>query len=252
MKKNIKKIADSTDIFKHMLLLTLFLLSILGIFVLTKISPIQLKWVALLFLPISILSVVLGLRYYNRLEKNYSLTKRNIIKNNIVCGSMMIIFYIFCICYSVIYSTKDNEISSDYNYYLTNLEEKINFEFPNNSSIKHSNSIEELSNNQILISTSTIKFNNNEEIKDLEKKIKNSSLWIKEDTIILQKLAPIDYINMYNLNNYYLIYIEEFDTFNTAPSQSGVYKTFCFIYNIKQNKLKIYEYYLSFSVSKIN
>lgn len=95
-------------------------------------------------------------------------------------------------------------------------------------------------------------FENKDEIKDLENRIKNSTLWFNDNVTLLEEIAPISYINLSNKNNYYLIYIDDLKTFNTLPSESGVYKMFCFVYNMKKNDLDIYEYYLSFNKFRIN
>ena len=93
-----------------------------------------------------------------------------------------------------------------------------------------------------------MEFNHKEEIRDLEDRIQNSSLWTNNNSSYLQMLEPSIYIGENNKNKYYLIYMEDLNTFNTIPNLSGNYKTFCLVYEMDKNILNIYEYYLMFSV----
>lgn len=232
----LKKIDKTNNTFKRILLLVLFFLSFVVFFVVLSINPIYYKyimWIVLLFIPIPIFLVILGVRYYNVLG-----SRRNI-RRVIITGFMIIFSYMF-----IFFNTLNSSKHSSEKYYLfESLEEKIDFDFPTILTIEHDTWLKETKTSKVITSIMTVNFDETNKINDLEKRIKEDERWLDNTDAILHQLVPLEYVNLSNKNNYYLIYIEELNAFNIYPSQVGVYDTYCFVYNMQQNKLKIYRYY---------
>lgn len=235
--------------FKKIFLLLLFWLSIASLFIgselaifLSKVTndltECKYMWVLLLFLPIPIFSITLGIKYK---KVGYHC------KKNIIGGTIIIILLCIYSYFTVFYFAHKDYLFDDYSY-LNKLEEKIQFDFPNKGKIFTSKLGKIQMPSYQIIATSTVEFDNQEEIEDLEKRIQYSNIWTNNNTTILQSTEPTIYITENNQNIYYLIYIEDLNTFNQIPNQTGKYRTFCFIYDLDKNILNIYEYYLIFSV----
>ncbi len=235
--------------FKRTFLLLLFWLSIASLFIGINLSnylsqitndltEYKYMWVLLLFLPIPIASIVFGKKYK---KMGYSC------KKNIVGGAIMTFLLCIYSYFTIFYFAHKDYLFDDYSY-LTKLEEKIHFDFPKQGKIFTSKLEKIIMPSYQMIATSTVEFHNQEEIRDLEKRIQSSNMWTNYNTTILQSIEPTIYIERDNNDIYYLIYIENFDTVNEIPPQSGEYKTFCFMYDMNENVLNIYEYYLKFSI----
>ena len=235
--------------FKRIFLLLLFWLSIASLFIGIKfadflsqitndLTECKYMWVLLLFLPIPIASVMLGIKYK---RIGYSC------KKNIIGGAIMIFFLCIYSYFTVFYFAHRDYLFDDYSY-LNQLEEKIQFDFPNQGKIFTSKLEKIVMPSYQIIATSKVEFNNQEEIKDLEKRIQDSNIWTNHNTTILQSIEPTIYIEKDDKNIYYLIYIEDFGALNEIPTQTGTYKSFCFMYDMDQNILNIYEYYLMFKI----
>jgi len=234
---------------KKIILLVLFWLSIVGLFIGLDLATIlseitndltefKYMWILLLFLPIPIASVKLGIKYK---RMGYHC------KKNIIGGSIMIFFYCLMSYFTIFYFHERDKLFDDYSY-LTKLESKINFDFPEDGSIVTDMTMPITTSSYQTIATSRVKFYNQDEIKKLESSIKQSEIWTNSNSSYLQMLQPTFYVPNYNTNIYYLIYIEDLNIINTLPTSSGTYKTYYFEYNMEKHDFSIYEYYLFFSI----
>lgn len=234
---------------KKNILLLLFWLSIIGWFIGLKLSAFisditndltgfKYMWILFLMLPIPILSVVLGKKYK---KIGYHC------KKNIIGGVIMILLYIMSGWSTIFYISQKDKLLDDYTY-LTTLEEKINFDFPDDGNILTNKLTTITTSTYQILAISDVTFNNQEEIKELEESINNSEIWTNSNSSYLQIIKPSFFITEYNPNTYYSIYIEDLNTFNTVPNKTGNYKTYYLSYNKENKKLDIYEYNLFFNV----
>ena len=155
----------------------------------------------------------------------------------------MIFFYIIYACFTFMYFANKDRLLDDYTY-LTKLEEKINFDFPNQGKIL-TDKIHLITNdNYKMIAISTVDFENKKEMETFEQSIKQSNIWTNSKSSYLQIIKPTFYTSTYDINDYYLIYIDTLNTINTIPTPSGTYKAYYLNYDYLEKKLFIYEYYL--------
>lgn len=179
--------------------ISLFLASIIGeanIFGVAGI--IRYSWVMLLFIPIGILSILVGLKLKNSKQKY----KKNLIIA-FICLPLLIIFgsyrFIFILNGNVSYDTEKISI----------IEEKIKFKFPNEIKIA--------TNKLDLCNLSYVKIN--DESKDLfEQEIMNSQLWHNSLDIKIRSLLPLDIQYQSKTFEYFLFYNITNDEYNIFPT----------------------------------
>ena len=159
----------------------------------------------------------------------------------------MIFLYVMSGWSTIFYISQKDKLLDDYTY-LTTLEEKINFDFPDDGNILTNKLTTITTSTYQILAISDVTFNNQEEIKELEESIKNSEIWTNSNSSYLQIIKPSFFITENNPNIYYSIYIEDLNTFNTVPNKTGNYKTYYLSYNKENKKLDIYEYNLFFNV----
>lgn len=233
--------------FKKNFLLVLFWLSILSIygasyldgFISGKSDDITgFKYTGFIFLIFSfipIMSLVLGV-YYRK--KGY-LCKKNIVGGAIM--SLIMLMATFSAFFSY-YVVKD-KYSDDYSY-LDNLESIINFEFPDNGDILVDTSFNFNIDDYNILSHTTVTFNNEEEISMFNNSISNSNNWVTKNSSYLKMLEPTFFVSE---SDYYMVYINDLNLYNTVPTNSGTYHMYYLEYKEAESKLNIYEYYLNFS-----
>lgn len=227
--------------FKTNMLKILFVLTILSIFfALGTISFVAEKndrldyeymWICLLFLPISISSIILGKKYR---RKGY------LCKKNIVGG---IIITILLLMYGILpFGSIDNDYS-----YIDKLEKIINFELPNSGII----SLEDYSNVIIepsfeLISKGYVTFKDEKEIKNFEESISLSTIWKNKNSSYMQMQEPNNIVVQLSGKIYYLLYNKDENTYNTIPTKEGKYEMYFLMYDMDENKMYTLNYKYKF------
>ena len=132
---------------------------------------IRYSWVMLLFIPIGILSILIGFKLKNSTQKY----KKNFIVS-FICLPLLIIFG----SYRFIFNSA---VSYDVNEVLI-IEEKINFEIPDD--------IKVATNKLDLYNISYLKIINSESKDMFEQEIGNNQLWQKELKPEIKSLLPLD------------------------------------------------------------
>jgi len=240
MKIKIKNRISQTKFKKNMLKI-LFVLTILSLFFAMKTTSLvaekndrltyEYMWIFLLFMPISILSIILGIKYR---RKGYLCNK------NIVGG---IIITILLLMYGILpFSSVDNDYS-----YVDKLEKIINFELPNSGTI----SLEDYSDVNIssqfeLISKGYITFTDEKEIKIFEESISSSTIWKNKNSSYMQMQEPSSIIVQLSGKIYYLLFNKDENTYNTVPTKEGNYEMYFIMYDMDENKMYTLNYKYKF------
>lgn len=235
----------SDNKFKKNFLLGLFILTIaclwfplfiLAEFETTPTSFTENMWVFYLFLPIPILSIILGIKYK---KVGYKCTK-NIVAGFII-GFLLTVYGSFPFIF-------ENSYIEDYSL-VNEVEEKINFELPDNGEIKTINWDESAMGAIKIISTSYIEFSDNDEIEKFVSDIKNSDKWLNKNNTntYFEMLKPDTVMTGFDGESYDLIYIEDLNTYNTLPTESGIYKVYCLTYDVDNNQMEINYYTFEFN-----
>lgn len=154
---------------------------------------IRYSWVMLLFIPIGILSILIGFKLKNSTQKY----KKNFIVS-FICLPLLIIFGSYRFVFNSTVSYDVNEISI--------IEEKINFEIPNE--------IKVATNKLDFYNISYVKVINNESIEAFEQEIENSTIWQKELNSEIKALLPLDIQYEAEVFDYFLFYNITSDEYN--------------------------------------
>lgn len=234
--------------FKRIFLLVLFWLSIVSVYLasyldafingmIDDITGVKTTGpIYLVFSIIPILSFSLGIYY----RKNGYLCKKNIIGGIIMTVIMVMASLTGFFTY---FNVKDS-FFDDYSY-VNDLEDIIKFELPDTGDIFTDKGFNFNKDGYKLISSSEITFSDKEEIKKFNDSIKNSDIWVSNNSSYLKMLEPVFFVSD---SDYYMVYIKDLNIYNMAPSNSGSYYTYYLEYDIEESKLMVYEYYLSFSI----
>ena len=184
------------------------------------------SWGMWLWLPIPILSIVLGIRYKKRGIKS---TK------NIVAGT---IIGIWLLVFGSFFLMPDFEV--DYNE-IYSYEQIIGIEIPAKGTFIKEEWDESYLQNH---TTNIIKFTNLEEIEKFEKKVEDSNNWLLRDEMSsnLNIFIPITMEGYLTDTCYYSIYIEGIDGYNAIPDETGKYRIYAMMYNFRISTLIIEEY----------
>ena len=178
---------------------------------------IRYSWVMLLFIPIGILSILIGFKLKNSKQKY----KKNLIVS-FICLPLLIIFgsYRFVFNSSVSYDV--NEVSI--------IEEKINFEIPDD--------IKVATNKLDLYNISYLKIINNESKDVFEQEIGNNQLWQKELKPEIKSLLPLDIQYESEVFEYFVFFNITSNEYNISPL-SGQYECIFIAYDCDLQRLII-------------
>lgn len=183
---------------------------------------IRYSWVMWFFIPIGILSIIMGFK----LKRNKQKHKKNLIVG-FICVPVLIIFG----SYRFIFS---NFVSYDViKLYL--IEETTNITLPHEIKIITEKSDE--------YDISYVKITNKESKKNFEGEIKNSELWKNELSLRTQKMLPIIMQNEIQTFDYFLFYNLTTKEYNVTPRDRGVYDTIIMAYDLSLNRLMIINNY---------
>ena len=216
------------------ILLFLFIASIAVIFlaatIIEKMSlgsgDLRYTWIYYLFLPVPIASLSLGLKYKTI---GYS-CKKNIV-GGYICITILLVFgsykYIF-----------GNYRQYDYKL-IYDIGNELLFEFPEGDIVTNTTNFN-IDFYSEINSYSLVYFNESDELKIFENEVQKSNKWTNVNTSQMRSIEPISIDG--TKGNYYLIYIKELKIFNELPKQTGEYNAYYLVYNIDENKLRIYDY----------
>ena len=182
---------------------------------------IRYSWIMLLFIPVGILSILIGLK----LKKSKQKYKKNLIIA-FVCIPLLIIFgsYRFIFNENVSYDTDKVAI----------IEEKIKFEFPNDIKIA--------TTKLDLYDISYVKINDNESKNLFEQEIKNSQLWHKSLEVKIKGLLPLDIQYQSEVFEYFIFYNITSDEYNMFPT-AGEFETIFIAYDCDLQRIIILDDY---------
>ena len=151
------------------------------------------SWIMLIFIPLGILSILVGIK----LQQNKQSYKKNFIIA-VICLPFLMIFGSYRFVFN-------SDISYDINKVLQ-IEEKINFEIPNE--------IKVATNKLDLYDISYVKFINNESKEAFEQEIRNNTIWQKELNSEIKSLLPLDIQYETEVFEYFLFYNITSDEYN--------------------------------------
>ena len=185
-------------------------------------------WTMWLWLPMPILSIILGLKYK---KKGYKCQK-NIVAGFIV-GFLLLVFG----AYTFIFPNED------YQDFLE-LENIINLDLPEQGI--YTKTPWKLGYFKDLTTHTTIF----EEYEKLEEEIMNSKTWLSNQELNSSLQIFISSFNSCDDETvcYYSIYIEDIDKYNTLPEENGNYHIYAMIYKTSLHELVIEEYNYDYKI----
>ena len=193
-------------------------------------NSIKKAWVIWLWLPIPILSIVLGIKYKNA---GFKCTK-NIVAGFIV-GSLLLMYGAFCL-----FPTFEEDYNKIYEY-----QDILGVELPSNGLLEIQDwgtyFDEDKTENTIINA-----YYNEEDVDVLEKQIQNNGNWILSQDMksILKIFIPFN-VFLYQ-DTYISIYNKTTDEYNKIPDEAGIYEIYTMIYDGANNELEIYKYNYSY------
>ena len=157
---------------------------------------IRYSWVILLFIPIGILSILIGFKLKNSTQKY----KKNFIVS-FICLPLLIIFGSYRFIFNSVVSYDVNDVSI--------IEEKINFEIPDD--------IKVATNKFDLYNISYLKIINSESKDMFEQEIGNNQLWQKELKAEIKSLLPLDIQYESKIFEYFVFFNITSNEYNISP-----------------------------------
>ena len=178
---------------------------------------IRYSWVMLLFIPIGILSILIGFKLKNSTQKY----KKNFIVS-FICLPLLIIFGSYRFIFNSAVSYDVNEVSI--------IEEKINFEIPDDIKIA--------TNKLDLYNISYLKIINSESKDIFEQEVGNNQLWQKELKPEIKSLLPLDIQYESEIFEYFVFFNITSNEYNIPPL-SGQYECIFIAYDCDLQRLII-------------
>ena len=157
---------------------------------------IRYSWVMLLFIPIGILSILIGFKLKNSTQKY----KKNFVVS-FICLPLLIIFGSYRFIFNSVVSYDVNEISI--------IEEKINFEIPRD--------IKVATNKLALYDISYLKILNSESKDMFEQEVENNQLWQKELQPEIKSLLPLNIQYESEIFEYFVFFNITSNEYNIPP-----------------------------------
>lgn len=193
-----------------------------------KIDFTSTSWAFWLWLPVPILSIILGYKY----KKNGLKVKKNIISGYIIgillliYGSFWLMFPSSASSYNILYKYKN--IISD------NLPKKGNLQIVNLNS----------SNSEIGKYTLYVAMYKKDDAKDFYNSVKKSDNWVLDSELKsnLKIFVPVNIIQKSSSEVYYSIYNKTLDEYNKLPVNSGDYQIFTMIYDSSKKILEVHKF----------
>ena len=157
---------------------------------------IRYSWVMLLFIPIGILSILIGFKLKNSAQKY----KKNFIVS-FICLPLLIIFGSYRFIFNSVVSYDVNEVSI--------IEEKINLEIPDD--------IKVATNKLDIYNISYLKIINSESKDMFEQEVRNNQLWQKELKSEIKSLLPLDIQYESEIFEYFVFFNITSNEYNIPP-----------------------------------
>ena len=157
---------------------------------------IRYSWVMLLFIPIGILSILIGFKLKNSTQKY----KKNFVVS-FICLPLLIIFGSYRFIFNSVVSYDVNEVSI--------IEEKINFEIPRD--------IKVATNKLDLYDIIYLKILNSESKDMFEQEVRNNQLWQKELKSEIKSLLPLNIQYESEIFEYFVFFNITSNEYNIPP-----------------------------------
>ena len=157
---------------------------------------IRYSWVMLLFIPIGILSILIGFKLKNSTQKY----KKNFVVS-FICLPLLIIFGSYRFIFNSVVSYDVNEVSI--------IEEKINFEIPRD--------IKVATNKLDLYDIIYLKILNSESKDMFEQEVENNQLWQKELQPEIKSLLPLNIQYESEIFEYFVFFNITSNEYNIPP-----------------------------------
>ncbi len=188
-------------------------------------------WVFWCWLPVPILSIILGKKY----KKEGFNCKKNVVAGYIM-AVILSIYGAFCL-----FPTYEQDYTK-----LNEYKEVIDATLPINGVLEIQN-WDTYFDEDITEYVTINAYYENQDVTVLEKSIENNPNWIlgSEITSDLKVFIPI--MLQGNDNAYYSIYNQTTNEYNTVPEDSGDYKIYAMRYDKENKKLEIHEFRIAYS-----
>lgn len=241
--KELKQVENKTLV-KNILLI-LFILTIISIYgasftlnIVLGNKPAILSndylWVFWFWLPIPILSIILGFKY-----KKYGFkTTKNIVAGFII-GILLLEFGSF----SFIFPSMEIEYKN-----INNYKEMLNVDFPSKGILTQEKYDALFDEDKTNITNTQAFYKSSDNLKHFEKSIKNGENWIKATEIKteLNLLIPYQLRNSISESCYFLIFNQDADEYNKVPSSQGKYHIYVSLYDFDNKLLQINDFYYDY------
>lgn len=232
-----KKKIENQSFIKNILLI-LFVLTILSVYgaaftldIVLGDKPTILSndymWVFWFWLPIPILSVILGFKYRTQ---GFKSTK------NIVAGFIVGISLLTFGSFSFIFPSVEIEYKD-----INNYNKILNVDFPRKGILTQEKYGSLFDDDKINITTTQAFYKGFGDVSDFENSIIYGENWIKVSDIKtdLKMMIPSQFRDLKCKSCYFLIYNEDTDEYNKIPDYKGKYHIYVASYNVGDHKLKI-------------
>ncbi len=189
-------------------------------------NSIENNWVYFLWLPIPILSIILGFKYK---KMGIKCTK------NIVGGFIMALILILLGLMAFSNNTERNySIISDFEYFL-------NLNLPQDGEVELLNCDTYFDDNKYDYTIIKIYYDD-QDVSGLVNSIENNENWILSSDMKSELNLLTSFPHTINNDIYYMIYNETLDEYNKLPQESGTYEIYSCLYNISTKRLEIHKY----------
>lgn len=202
----------------------------------TFLDEIKIWWVCLLWLPIPVLSIILGIKYR---KKGYKCFK------NIIAGSLITLFFV-SILISFFLTSYYSNYNNEYNYSnIYMYEDMINIDLPEEGVLRSYQDIYVEEYDIKLTCFITYYDGVGKEITDrLVENIKKNDKWFLNS----EKESELETVMLFNRSKgdlYYSIYNETLDEYNKLPMDNGNYHMYIMRYSVYTKTLYIYSFIYS-------
>lgn len=189
-------------------------------------------WGMWFWLPIPILSIILGIKYKKRGVK----CTKNIVAGFII-GILLLIYGSFSFIFNF-----EVDYSEIYNY-----EQIVGLEIPSKGVFMKQKWDESYLFEHV---TNYAKFTDVKETEKFGEEIKDSKNWILKEEISSNLGIFIPKSMFLDPNDicYYLVYIEGINDYNTIPDKTGKYHVYAMMYNVRISTLAIEEYIFEYKI----
>lgn len=185
-------------------------------------------WVFFLFLPITIGSVIFGLKARS---KNCKTTKNIVV--GIIMSMILFIYGMFCVFFSDVY---DHDVAV-----IEKVESYVGIDIPEHNTITTQDWTQNTDGKPVggMYYSSVVTFAG--EVGDsFEKQLPESEQWASDLPTEFKGLFPAAYNSV--TPDYYLLYNIDSGELNTVPSETGTYRFLFVFYSVDSNSMKIIEY----------